>query len=157
RTGVEIGAGIRPRVYYKKSTDANDLTGWKYTEATGSGGSPFTFTIDYTLLNAGSVSVGDTIQYFVVAQDTVATPNVGMYQGTLAAQPSSVALTSAAFPVGGSINSYTIMTAITGSLSVCPSGCDYTSLTNPGGLFAAVNANVLTGNVTVDLLGDSTA
>jgi hypothetical protein len=81
-TGVAIGPGVRPRVYYKKSTDPNDLTGWKYTEAAGAGGSPFSFTIDYTLLNAGGVTSGDVIQYFVVAQDTATTPNVGIYQGT---------------------------------------------------------------------------
>jgi hypothetical protein len=155
RTGVETGAGIAPRVYYKKSTDANDLTGWKYTEATGSG--PFTFTIDYSLLNAGSVSSGDVIQYFVVAQDTAATPNVGIYQGTFAATPASVALTSSAFPIGGSINSYLVPTPLSATHTVCPSGCTYTSLTNAGGLFATVNANVVTGNYTVEILGDSTA
>ena len=157
QTGVEIAAGVRPRVYYKKSTDANDATGWKYTEAIGSGGSPFTFTIDYSLLNAGSVTAGDTIQYFVVAQDTAAIPNVGIYQGAFAAQPTSVALTGAAFPIGGPINSYGIMTALSGNKTICASGCDYTSLTNTGGLFATINANVLTGNLTVDILGDSTA
>jgi len=156
-TGVEIGSGVRPRVYYKKSTDANDLTGWKYTEAEGSGGSPFTFTIDYSLLNAGGVSSGDVIEYFVVAQDTATTPNVGIYQGAFAATPSSVALTGAAFPIGGTINSYLVPTPLIGTQTVCPSGCDYTSLTNPGGLFEAVNANVLTGNLAVDILGDCTA
>jgi hypothetical protein len=155
RTGVETGAGIAPRVYYKKSTDANDLTGWKFTEATGSG--PFTFTIDYSLLNSGSASSGDVIQYFVVAQDTAATPNVGIYQGTFAATPASVALTSSAFPIGGSINSYLVPTPLSATHTVCPSGCTYTSLTNAGGLFATVNANVLTGNYTVEILGDSTA
>jgi hypothetical protein len=157
RTGVESGPGLRPRVYFKKSTDANDATGWKYSEAIGSDGSPFTFTIDYTQLNAGSVSVGDTIQYFVVAQDTAAIPNVGIYQGAFAAQPSSVALTAAAFPIGGTINSYTITSALSGNLTICPSSCDYASITNAGGLFSAVNAGVLTANVAVDILGDSTA
>ena len=156
-TGVATTPGIRPRVYFKKSTDANDATGWKYTEAIGSGDSPFTFTIDYSLLTAGSVSVGDTIQYFVVAQDTVATPNVGIYQGAFAAPPTSVGLAAAAFPIGGTIHSYTITTAVAGALTVCPAGCDYTSLTNAGGLFQTLNGSVVTANLTVDLLGDSTA
>jgi hypothetical protein len=120
---------------------------------------PFTFTIDYSLLSSGSVSPGDTIQYFVVAQDTVPTPNVGIYQqGTFASTPASVALTAAAFPIGGTPQSYVILTtAIGGTQTVCPSGCDFTSLTNAGGLFATINAGVLTGNVVVDVLGDSTA
>jgi hypothetical protein len=156
-TGVATSAGVRPRVYFKKSTELNDETGWKYVEATGSGDSPFDFTIDYTMLNAGSVTVGDTIQYFVVAQDTVGTPNVGLFQGAFSAPPTSVALTPAAFPIGPTINSYTIGTPISGALTVCPSACDYTSLTNTGGLFETLNGRVFTGNVTVDVLGDSTA
>ncbi len=156
-TGVATTAGVRPRLYFKKSTDANDATGWKYVEAVGTGGSPFDFTIDYSLLNGGSVSAGDTIQYFVVAQDTVGTPNVGLFQGAFAAAPASVALTSAAFPIGGTINGYVIETAVSGTLTVCPSGCDFASLTNAGGLFEALNARVFNGDVVVNIQGDSTA
>ena len=97
------------------------------------------------LLNGGSVSVSDVIQYFVVAQDTRPTPNVGIFQGSFAAAPTSVALTTAAFPIGGTINSYTIIPSISGALTVCPSGCSYTSLTNAGGLFEALNGRVFTG------------
>ena len=82
---------------------------------------------------------------------------MGIFQGAFAAAPTSVALTPAAFPIGGTINSYTIITSISGALTVCPSGCDYDSLTNAGGLFETLNGRVFTGNVTVDLLGDSTA
>ena len=67
-------------------------------------------------MNGGSVSIGDTIQYFVVAQDLAATPNVGINSGTFAAQPASVALTAAAFPIGGSINSYNIVDSLAGTL-----------------------------------------
>jgi len=87
----------------------------------------------------------------------VGTPNVGIYQGAFAAAPTSVALTPAAFPIGPTINSYPIVTSISGALSVCPSGCDYTSITNAGGLFETLNGRVFTGSVTADILGDSTA
>ena len=59
----------------------------------------------------GSVAVGDVIQYFVVAQDLAGTPNVGINSGTFAAQPASVALTAAAFPLTGTIRNYTIVGA----------------------------------------------
>src|SRR5439155_2417119 len=43
-TGVNITAGTRPRVYYKKSTDTNAFNtntsataGWKFVEASGGG------------------------------------------------------------------------------------------------------------------------
>jgi len=72
-----------PRIYYKKSTDANAFVGntssdngWKYTTA-NVGSSPTNFTIDYSIIYGGSVSLGDYVQYFVVAQDLETTPNVG--------------------------------------------------------------------------------
>lgn len=82
-TGVNGSTGTAPRIYYKKTTNANAFVGntstddgWKWKEATGS--SPFTLVIDYSLLfPSGTVSLGDTIQYFVVAQDIASTPNVG--------------------------------------------------------------------------------
>jgi hypothetical protein len=154
-SGVNITAGTRPRVYFKKSTDSNDASGWKLVEASGAGGSPFSFTITYALLNAGSVSVGDTIQYFVVAQDMATTPNVGINSGAFAAPPSSVALTAAAFPIGGVINSYNIVDALAGTKTVGAGG-DYTSLTAAAGLFAAINTAVLNGNLTINVTSDLT-
>ena len=80
--GVNGTSGTAPRIYYKKSSDANVFggntsgdNGWKWTESTGT--SPFNFTIDYSIINGGSVALADTIQYFVVAQDLAGTPAVG--------------------------------------------------------------------------------
>ncbi len=159
-SGVNGTAGTRPRVYYKRSTDGNVLNdntsgtdGWKYAEASG-GTSPFSFTIDYSLLNGGTgVTVGQTVQYFVVAQDLATTPNVGINSGTFAATPSSVALTSAAFPIGGTINSYSVLVSYSGSYNV-GAGETFTSLTAAGGLFAAINAGVVTGSITVNITSD---
>ncbi|AWA29764.1 hypothetical protein HYN48_06555 [Flavobacterium magnum] len=154
-TGVNVTPGTKPRLYYKKSADANDLTGWKFVEANGTT-SPFDFTIDYSLLNAGSVSVNDVIQYFVVAQDT-AGPNVGINSGTFNTPATSVALASGQFPITGTINSYSVLTALSGIKTVCPSGCDYPTLTVAGGAFSAVNSSIVTGNVTLQIAGDLTA
>jgi len=57
-SGINILTGTKPRLYFKKSTDANDATGWKYVETSGTT-SPFSFTMNYSLLNAGTVSAGD--------------------------------------------------------------------------------------------------
>ncbi|QLQ06914.1 MAG: hypothetical protein HZY76_13280 [Anaerolineae bacterium] len=149
------------RVYYKRSTDGNlwnDNTsgtdGWKYAEANGAT-SPFDFTIDYSLLNGGTgVSAGDIVQYFVVAQDLAVTPAVGINSGAFAAAPASVALTAAAFPIGGTINSYRIASLMSGAYTVPGS---YPSLTNAGGIFEALNNNVLSGNVVIEITADLTA
>jgi hypothetical protein len=148
---VNTTSGTAPRVYFKKSTDANDLTGWKWVEGTGAG--PFSFTIDYSLLNDGSVSTGDIIQYFVVAQDLYIPPNVGINSGTFEEQPSSVNLTAENFPIEGTINSYAIYGPISGTILVGTSET-YTSLTAVDGLFNKINTSTIAGNIIVRITSD---
>lgn len=72
----------KPRIYFKKRED-NDAfvgntsadNGWKFVECTNAS-SPFSFTIDYSLLFNGTVNEGDIIDYFIVAQDLATSPNV---------------------------------------------------------------------------------
>ncbi|MHC1736578.1 MAG: fibronectin type III domain-containing protein [Ignavibacteriaceae bacterium] len=162
-SGVNTTSGTRPRIYYKKSTDNNEwndntsgTNGWKWAEANGTS-SPFDFTIDYSKLNGGSVAAGQTIQYFVTAQDLQDPAYVSINSGTFAAPPVSVGLTSGAFPLGGSINSYNISVAFTGTISV-GGGQTYTSLTADAadGLFRQINTGVLTGNLTVNVTSNLT-
>ncbi|NOU47337.1 MAG: hypothetical protein HOO86_09770 [Bacteroidales bacterium] len=161
-SGVNGTAGTRPRVYYKKSTDGNVLNdnsnatdGWKYAEA-AEATSPFSFTINYSLLNGGAgVIATDIIQYFVVAQDLAGTPNISINSGTFAAAPTSVALTGAAFPLTGTINQYSVVGTISGTKTVGTAG-DYPTLTGAGGLFAAINGAVVNGNITATIISDIT-
>jgi hypothetical protein len=160
-SNVNTTAGTRPRVYYKRSIDANTFVdntnatnGWKFVEASNTS-SPFNFTIDYSLLN-GAVTPGTIIQYFVVAQDLAPTPNVGINSGTFATAPSSVNLVAANFPIGGTINQYAIAITYSGTINVGTSET-ITSLTNAGGLFEALNNGVLAGNLTVNITSDLTA
>jgi uncharacterized repeat protein (TIGR02543 family) len=157
-SGVDGTLGTRPRVYFKTSTDANawnDNTsatdGWKYAEANGST-SPFDFTIDYSLVYGGGVAPGEVVQYFVVAQDLAPVPNVGILSGSFAATPASVALTAAAFPIGGSINSYTIVPTIAGEFTVGTGGT-YGTLK---AAFDDINAKVVVGDVTLKILASGT-
>ena len=114
-SGVQITPPKKPKVYYKRLGDANtwndntsSTDGWKYADANGSS-SPFDFTIDYSLLNGGGgVTIGNVVQYFVVAEDMAATPNVGINSGTFAATPPTCLLDASAFPIGGPINFYQI-------------------------------------------------
>ncbi|HEY3387310.1 MAG TPA: hypothetical protein VGK46_12415 [Saprospiraceae bacterium] len=150
---VNTSPGTKPRVYYKKKDDPNDATGWKYTETT-SGSSPFNFVINYSQLNDGSASEYDTIQYFVIAQDTAMFPRVAMEDGFLNGFPFGVDLGDSEFPVTGNIHYYVIRKTINGTKTICPSGCDYASLTNEGGFFQEMNNGVINGNVSVQILGD---
>lgn len=155
-SAVSTATGVRPRVYYKKTTDANDNTGWKYVQASNIT-SPFSFTVDFTLLNSGSVNPGDVLQYFVTAQDSgvnVFTPNVAISSGSFAATPSSVALTSGAFPIGGSPTTVTVLPC-QGTVTVGTTG-NYTSFTRADGIFNALNLATLTGNLTINVVSDIT-
>jgi len=114
--------------------------------------------LNYSLLFGGiGVSVGDVIQYFVVAQDLSPQQNVGINSGTFNSQPSSVNLTTANFPIGGTINSYPIVESISGTILV-GSGETFTTLTanNSQGLFRYINERVVVGNITVSITSNTT-
>jgi hypothetical protein len=160
-SGVNTAPGTRPRLYYKKATNANvfnDNTnatdGWKFVEATGAGGSPFSFTTNYSLLNGGAPVVGDVIQYFVVAEDLAPTPNVGINVGTFTGTPASVALGAGNFPIGGTLNSYNVIApGLSGTVNVGAAET-YTSLTEATatGLFQAINTGGISAAVTVNIM-----
>ena len=159
-SGINISSNTKPRIYYKKPINANTYTnnsnatdGWKYVESTSSS-SPFSFTIDYSLLFGGGVINGDFIQYFVVAQDLNGVPTVGLNNGGFTVQPSSVALTAANFPLNNTINQYPIVSAaLSGTINVGPTEL-ITSLTNLGGIFQLINASTLAGNLIINVTGD---
>ncbi len=117
----------------------------------GNGASPYSFTMDYSILHGGSVAVGDSIQYFVVAQD--AANNLGSSPPGATASANPPVQNISAKPNAG-VNSFSIVSAISGTVTV-GSGGAYPSLSGAGGLFTALNSGVvLTGNVTVNLTSD---
>lgn len=138
-TGVNTTAGTKPRIWYKKSTDANAFVGntsadngWKYVEASNAS-SPFAFTVDYAILNGGVANAGDIIQYFVAAQDIVGTPNVGANSATLTGCATNVGLTGVTGAVA--VNSFTVaaqptsIATTSNKTSICMSGTVNLSLT----------------------------
>lgn len=153
-TGMASGLNA-PRLYFKRSTDSdvfNDNTnatdGWKYVTASGT--SPYSFTINYSLLNGGTgVAVGNTVQYFVVAQDTM---------GNFTSLP--VGATSSQAPYIQNINgkattpyTYTIVNGYSGAVTVGTGGT-FTTLTGAGGLFASLIAGVISGNITASIISN---
>ena len=160
-SGVNTTSGTTPRIYYKRSTNGNAFNnntpgtaGWKFTE-TPNTSSPFIFTMDFTLLSGGTgVTAGQTVQYFVVAQDLALTIHVGINVGTFAAIPTSVALTAAAFPIGGTINNYLLLAGLTSPITIGAAGT-YPSLTGTGGLFSVINTNGLSGNLVATIIDAS--
>ena len=156
-SGINTTAGSKPRIYYKRLTDANtfvdntaNTNGWKFTEATNSS-SPFSFTINYSLLYGGGAVTAGVIQYFIVAQDLSTPANVAINSGSFTSAPASVGLTAAAFPITGTVNSYKI--PFSGTVDI-GSGKVYTSLTGSNGVFGAINAVGLMGTTTITITSD---
>ncbi len=154
-----VSGTSKPRIYYKKSTDADAFVGntsasngWKFVVASNST-SPYSFTIDYSIINGGSVADGNTIQYFVVAQDAAnnfsSTPDGATASGNPPVENINAKSTT--------VNTYTIVAAtLSGTFNV-GAGQTYTSLTGGvGGFFADVNAKIITGNITVNITSDIT-
>ncbi len=159
-SGINTSSGTKPRLYFKKSTDADTYAGnsstdngWKWVEANGTT-SPFSFSVNYALLQS-SLAVGDVVQYFVIAQDLASTPFVGVNACAFTSFPTSVNIASTSFP-SANYRSYTIANALSGTINVGPSE-SITSITNSGGLFDVVNSRVITGNVTAVVTGNLTA
>jgi hypothetical protein len=170
-TGVATASGSRPRLYYKKSTDNNTFggntsstNGWKWVEATGTT-SPFNFTVDYSIINGVTVSIGNVIQYFVVAQDQAPTPNTGANPATGFVGTLVSSITAA--PT--SPNSYTIVTQSTwsGTGTTWSTGGDWNSgstpgptdvVVIPGGLsnYPILTANQVAGNIDIQSGGSVT-
>ena len=155
---INVTSGTAPRIYYKKVSDSNNSyvttgtpnsssnTGWKWVEQTS--GSPFSMQIDYSKLYGGTVSAGDLIEYFVVAQD--GTPTVAINSGTFNAIPSSVADYADIFPVTGTINKYWILPTA-GTYTVGTTG-NFPSITGQYGVFNALDSTTLTGNITFKII-----
>ncbi|MBS1792677.1 MAG: hypothetical protein JSS81_02415 [Acidobacteria bacterium] len=145
-TGVATG-GSAPRIYFNKNAGTYSSTACALASGTVNSGT-WNCTIDYSLL--GGVAVADVIRYYVVAQDTLgnlaANPNAG-FAGTNV----NTVTTAPTTP-----NQYSITGTISGSLNV-GTGETYTSLTNTGGVFEAINNNEVTGNITINVTSDLTA
>jgi hypothetical protein len=146
-SGVNFTTPTKPRLWYKKYLEANvfssDATGtnnstfngWKSVEATNTS-SPFIFIMDYSKLFSGAPTVGDTMMYFVTAQDLAATPNVAVNTAAYPAGycPTSDTLDPAAFPILNTNKFYLLPTPFNVATAanpqyICNSGSTVLSLT----------------------------
>ncbi|MCS6819783.1 MAG: T9SS type A sorting domain-containing protein [Chitinophagales bacterium] len=161
--GIKTLPGFKPRLYYKKVSEANVLpptndntsNGWKFVEATNSS-SPFVFDFDFSKLTSAP-NKDDSVQYFVIAEDNLG--NTGWNSATFAASPASVNLVSAQFPVSNVANFFRTIKTYSGKLTVDPLGTandtNFLSLTKSNGLFEALNNGALSGHVEVTIRNSS--
>ncbi len=150
---TDVGSGVPtsgiglPRLYYRKGTTDPYVS----TPCVFTAGSNYDCTFDYSLVTGGTVAAGDTIQYFVAAQDLASTPNV-------AVSPAGGASGLTANPPAASTppttpNGYSVIFSVTGTYTVdgVGGGGNFASLTNTGGIFEFINNNLVTGDVTINI------
>lgn len=147
-TGVPVSSSFLPRVYFKKFAAGT----FNSSSGTLVAGTPkngtWSFTIPTVLL--GGLTPGDSVYYYLVAQDSSAAANFGSYPAG-AVGSNVLSVTS---PPNTLLN-YTILNSFSGTITV-GSGGNYPSLTTAGGAFAAINNGALTGDVTLSIISDLT-
>lgn len=138
-----VAAGVNaPRIYFRKNSGSYVST------ACIDAGAGQECVLSFSLI--GGVAGGDVISYFVIAQDTLG--NVGANPGAgLVATDVNTVTTPPTTPA-----SYPIVSPFPAAVNV-GTGEAYTSLTNAGGLFEALNAGVLVGNVVATITTDLSA
>ena len=144
-SGVPTAGPGLPRIYFRRlPTDPYVGNACSFVS-----GTTYDCALNYAALPGGGVVAGDLIQYYVAAQDTPGnvTTNPLTGAGGFTANPPAAA-TPTTTPA-----SYFIATPLSGALTVGAGGT-YASLTNPNGLFQAINSNLLAGNLTVGILSD---
>lgn len=148
-TGVPTAGGTVPRIYFRKNAGSYVSTACALTGGTGTNGT-WDCTIDVGLL--GGVAIGDSVSYFTIAQDTATPINIGTNPGGGTATDVNTVTNPPGTP-----NSYLIVGALPPTVNV-GTGETFTSLTNAGGLFEALNSGfTLGGNTTILITSDLTA
>ncbi len=146
--GLVATGTIAPRVYFRKNQGSWLSSAGALVTGTSSNG-VYNFTVDHLAL--GGISVGDSIYYYVIAQDVAGNINsrapyaLASGVNSVTAQP----LVAASYIFNNAIPN----TVYVGSGSGTPS---YPSLTGNTGVFAAINASALTGNTNVLIQGNTT-
>jgi subtilisin-like proprotein convertase family protein len=123
-SGVPVAGTTVPRVYFRKNSGPWISAAGTLTSGTATSGT-WNFTISAAAM--GGLAISDTVQYFVIAQDIQATPNVGANPGTgLVASNVNTVTTFPTTP-----NGYLVLPVLSGTYNV-----------GVGGAFATITAAV---------------
>lgn len=145
-TGLPTTSGNEPRVYFKKSF-AGTYSSTSAVRTTGNAqNGQWQFTISESAM--GGLTLGDSVYYYIVAQDSSSSTNLSSLPGgAIGTSVSSISTPPT------TLFSYRIVPGFSGTINV-GNGQTYTSLTNTGGLFDAINNGSLIGNVTAVITSD---
>lgn len=136
-SGVQRSAAGAPRLWFRKNSGP-------YVQTTGveAAGDTFAFTFDHSLV--GGVVAGDTIYYYVAAQDSA-----GIVGTVPAGSGGTINPPNATVP---NPNSYRILQTLSGTFNV-GTAQPYANL---GAIFSFINGNAVGGNITINITSDIT-
>jgi hypothetical protein len=137
-SGVPTSGGLMPRLYYRKNAGAWSLA--NSVAGTLSSGSGTNGTWSFVIPGA-FLADNDVIDYFVIAQDIVATPNIAF--NPAAGSPAATDVNTVTTAPTISTTTFTVYPTLNGTYTVGTSG-NYTSL---GAMATAYNTGCITGNV----------
>ena len=145
-TGVYRTGALQPRIYFRKYIAGTLLsTQGAFVSGTSVNGT-WNFTIDATLM--GGLTVGDSVYYFVVAQDSSVANNLGSFPAGAEGSNVNTLLVN---PIQNS--NYRVIPRINGLLTVGV-GQTFTTLTGADGLFNYLNNSFIANNITVQVVSD---
>ncbi len=139
-TGVPVSGPGLPLLYWK----VNGGT-WNSVTSVSTGGSQYQFSF------GSGVVTGDTVYYFIAAQDTQSPPFVSAQPGNGASGFTSNPPACGVKPASPAY--YRILLGLNGDVTVGAGG-NYPNLTGTGGLFDIINQNLLSGNLTARIISD---
>ena len=167
-SGVNVTTGTKPRFYYriyKKNTalsanfySTNDKTtgGWKYVEPATIVTSTATYDFKIDTSKLQNYTQGDSVEYFVIAQDQAATPNIISNKITVFnTTPSSVNLTAANFPVKTLGNLFKTAAPFPATITVGAIGGAFSSFSSAGGLFEALNSSSINKDLDIKVVSNT--
>ena len=146
QTGIPMASGLEPRVYFSKSATGT-FSSTAATRITGNAqDGMYSFTISAATM--GGLSLNDSVYAFVIAQDSSANNYITSFPAGANASNVNTIITPPNTLLG-----YKIVPGFIGNINV-GIGQTYTSLTDAGGLFEAINSGAITGDVTAVITSD---
>ncbi|MES2559088.1 MAG: IPT/TIG domain-containing protein [Bacteroidota bacterium] len=151
---VPVGANA-PRVYFQKRMAAGGATAWFSAAGVPVSGSTrnrtFTFAIDHATA-LGGLTVGDTVAYYIIAQDSSAGNLNSKAPYAIATNVNTVG-TAPLAPNTYRLTDVLPSTIYVGAGAGSPA---FPTLTGAGGAFDAINNTTLTANTTILVQGNVT-
>lgn len=139
-TGTNTSGPLVPKLYYRKNSNSFNAATGSLSSGNGKDG-VWSFVLSTTTM--GGLAIGDTVLYYIIAQDTSVNNNITSNQEGVNATDVNTIISA---PV--SLYSYRIVDAANNVYTVCDT-CDFTSLTESGatGAFDVLNNTIFTSNV----------